>query len=328
MNNKIKGLCLAGLSAALIGCGNGEEPAGDAREWPHDSLTIIVPFDAGGSVDTLARGINEHLPNHLDVRVEVENRPGASTQIGTAQFLNSPDDGTYAFAGTQLYYSSTVLLQDADYEIDDLSMVNFEQFDPITITVPEDSPYQTFEQLVEAMQEEELSYSTIYGGTIHLTGVLLADRLDVQLNPVFYDGGGEMRNALLGGHVDFMIGNAAGDTAIADQVRVLAIAEEEEHELWPEAEPMNEVLEQYDAEVPYIGSYRYLSMHKSFKEENPELFQELTEAYEEMFQSEEYQELLDDLGTAPVSEIMGADESDQTNRELHELMEEYEEEMQ
>lgn len=298
-------------------------------EWPHDEVTFIVPFDAGGSVDGMARGIARYFEEELGARITIDNRPGASAQIGATQFMNAPDDGSVFFVGTQLYLSANIVLQDAGFGIEDFSMVNFEQFDPITITVHKNSPYETFDDLIEDIKANPggISYSTIFGGPLHLTGVLLEDVLDLELNPVFYDGGGEMRNALLGEHVDFMIGNANGDTAIADQVRVLAVASEEQMELWPDAAPINEALSGYDTEVPYVGSARFIAAHTTFKENNPELFEFFTNAYENVFNSDEYQDYLAETGADVVSEFRGPEASDALNLDLHDLMLQYQDDL-
>ena len=297
---------------------------GDVK-WPHKSTTLILPFDAGGSLDSMMRVLAKELEKELDTKIKIDNRPGAATQVGTTAFVKGKDDGSVLFGGTQLYLSASILLQDADYDIDDLAMVNIEQFDPITITVHKDSPYETFEDLIEdaIANPGKLSYSTVHGGPLHLTGVLLEEKLDTSFKEVFYDGGGEMRNALLGEHVDFMIGNALGDKAIADNARVLAIASEVPIELWPDATPINEVLSKYDAEVPLVGSVRYLATHASFKEENPELFELLTKAYEKVFKSEEYQDYLKENNAEEFSAFRGPEESDKLNLELHNLLDEY-----
>ena len=229
------------------------------------------------------------------------------------------------FGGTQLYLSASILLQDADYNIDDFAMVNIEQFDPVTITVHKNSPYETLEELIEDAKENpgKLSYSTVHGGPLHLTGVLLEEKLDTKFKPVFYDGGGEMRNALLGEHVDFMIGNALGDSAIEDNVRVLAVETEDKMELWPDAEPINDVLEKYDTEVPLIGSVRFLATHASFKEKHPEEFEMLVDAYKNVFESDDYQAFIKDNNAEEVSEFRGPEESDKLNHELHDLLDEY-----
>lgn len=320
----------------IAACGNdnsGSEGDTDSGEesiaWPHNNTTFILPFGAGGSLDTWMRNLSPYLEEELDTRISIDNREGAATQTGTTVFHEGPNDGSYLFAGTQLYFSATMVLQDADYDIDDFAMVNIEQFDPITITVPKDSKYETFEDLIEDIKENpgQISYSTVSGGPLHLTGVLLEDKLDIELNPVFYDGGSEMRNALLGDHVDFMIGNSNGDTAIEENVRVLATATDEVSEIWPDAEPINDALEQYDAEIPHVGSVRFIATHASFKEENPELFEELVTSYKNAYNAEDYQTHLKESGADLVSDFRGPEESDELNQELHDLIVEYEDEL-
>ncbi|WP_059104273.1 tripartite tricarboxylate transporter substrate binding protein [Shouchella shacheensis] len=320
----------------LTACGSdSQEEAvgenGEMTEWPHDEITLIIPFDAGGSVDVMARGMAPYLEDELGVDVRIENHPGASAQIGASQFINSPDDGSVFFVGTQLYLSANIALQGADFSIDDFAMVNYEQFDPITITVHEDSPHETLDDLIEDIENNpgEISYTTIYGGALHLTGVLLEDVLDIELSPVFYDGGGEMRNALLGQHADFMIGNANGDLAIGDQARVLAVASEDEEilNIYEGTESLNGLLDDRGVEIPDIGSARFIAAHSSMKETNPELFDYFAEAYERMFESEAYQSHLDDQGADVVSSFIGPEESDAMNLELHELVLQYESEL-
>lgn len=312
----------------LVGCSSdsgSNETDKNVDEWPHKNTTLILPFDAGGSLDSMMRVIAKELEKELDTNIQIDNRPGAATEVGTTQFVNQKDDGSVLFGGTQLYLSASILLQDADYDIDDFSMVNIEQFDPITITVHENSPYESLDDLIEDIKENpgEITYSTVHGGPLHLTGVLLEEKLDISLKPVFYDGGGEMRNALLGEHVDFMIGNALGDSAIEDNARVLAVASEEKMDLWPDAEPINDVLAEYGEEIPLVGSVRFLATHSEFKENNPELFKMLTDAYENVFESDTYQEYLKDNNAEEVSEFRGPEESDELNASLHDLLDEY-----
>lgn len=317
------------LSVALFGCGSKESGSKESEEtpskWPHKKTTLILPFDAGGSLDTMMRVLAKNLEKELDTKITIDNRPGAATQVGTTLFQKSKDDGSVLFGGTQLYLSASILLQDADYSIDDFSMVNIEQFDPITITVPKDSPYKTFKDLIEDAKANpgKLSYSTVHGGPLHLSGVLLEDKLGIKFNPVFYDGGGEMRNALLGGHVDFMIGNALGDNAIADNVRVLAVGTEEAIELWPGSVAINDALKEYNEEVPKVGSVRFLATQASFKEKHPELFDMLTEAYKKVYESEEYQQYIEETNAQVVSEYRGPEESDELNHSLHDLLADY-----
>ncbi|GAA0355706.1 tripartite tricarboxylate transporter substrate binding protein [Bacillus horti] len=328
------------VSLTALGCASGSSSDGSQGDdsngekkaitkWPSDRVTMILPFDAGGSLDRMMRTLSQHLENELDTKITIDNRPGAATQVGTTMFMNSADDGSFFFGGTQLYLSASIILQTADYDIDDFAMVNIEQFDPVVITVHKDSPIQTFEQLIEMAKNNpgKLSYSTVSGGPLHLTGVLLEDALDIKLNPIFYDGGGEMRNALLGKHVDFMIGNALGDSAIADQVRVLAVSAEEKMDLWPDSPTINDELKEYSVEIPQVGSVRFIGVHRTFKEKHPELFNHLVDAYESVYYSDEYQQFIEESNAVEVSEFRGPEKSDTLNKELHELLMKYKDEM-
>ena len=64
-----------------------------AQEWPRRPLTILVPFDAGGSADRLARGFAQHMAKELGQPITVTDRAGAGGQIGTTWFLQQPPDG-------------------------------------------------------------------------------------------------------------------------------------------------------------------------------------------------------------------------------------------
>lgn len=326
-----KSAALVAIAAILIACGdnNQAETSAGASAWPHKNTKIIVPFNAGGSLDSMMRIIAPKLEKELGTKITIDNRPGAATQVGTTLFNRSKDDGSTLFAGTQLYLSASILLNNAEYSIDDFSVVNIEQFDPVTITVHKNSPYQTFDDLIEDVKNNpnKISYSTVHGGHLHLMGALLEDKLNISFNPVFYDGGGPMRNALLGEHVDFMIGNAHGDIAIADNARVLAVGSDNKliKDLWPDAPSLNEVLAPYGVQVPNVGSARYLATHASFKDKHEDLFQILTNAYKNVFESEEYQAFISESNAISVSEYRGPEASDELNKSLHEILDKYKE---
>ncbi len=54
-----------------------QQTSSEENSWPHDQITIVTPFDAGGSVDTMARGIAENLQREMGIRINVLNYPGA-----------------------------------------------------------------------------------------------------------------------------------------------------------------------------------------------------------------------------------------------------------
>src|SRR5438477_10297758 len=97
--------CSACLLIALI-FAVGAAPA-NSQEWPSRPVRIVVPFAAGGSGDTLARVVAQHLSSAFKQQFVVENRPGGGGIIGTQQFLAAAPDG-YTIGMTNLSTLSLV----------------------------------------------------------------------------------------------------------------------------------------------------------------------------------------------------------------------------
>lgn len=111
------------------------------REWPAKNLNMIVPFKAGGSLDASARLLAQYWEKELGVKVTVDNRGGASGQVGTTYFMGLPDDGYNIIMGAQIFYSSNIIYQQAAYSIDDIAVLNYLEIDPGCLSVTPDSPY-------------------------------------------------------------------------------------------------------------------------------------------------------------------------------------------
>src|SRR5262245_20258336 len=112
-------------AAALVGLGLAAAPGASAQTYPSRPVTILVPFDAGGSVDRLARGLAPYLSKQLGQPVTVENRPGAGGQVGTTWFLQQPDDGyTLMVSPATPYLPTNILVTRARYKLDDFTFIN------------------------------------------------------------------------------------------------------------------------------------------------------------------------------------------------------------
>lgn len=157
---------LAIMATCLSACGKTETqstPAVDdspeaaptetsSGKWEWGDITFVVPFSAGGGADTVARLLAEYWGQELGTNFIIDNRGGANTEIGTTYYVNeAPKDATAIYMGVQIYYSSCIQTQNADYDYDDVTVMNFVELDPCNIVVTKDSPYQTFEELNEAV---------------------------------------------------------------------------------------------------------------------------------------------------------------------------------
>lgn len=273
-----------------------------AQDWPDGPITIVVPFDAGGSADRMARTLAEPLQEELGQPVTVENRPGGSGGLGATYVAQQPADGnTLLLMQATPYLANAILVGGAPVEWDDFSFLNAQWNDYAIVAVHEDSPYQTFEELVEAMREPgEVSSGIIYGNGGHLQTLLIMEALDIPADNVrfvTYDGGAPLRTALAGNQVDFEVLAAQGANAIIDDLRVLAVVNDSNPDDM-DAPLMNEVLGDMGVDpLPIIGgNVSGLLVHSDLETQYPDRYQTLVDAYEAVVTSDEYKAAAEEAG--------------------------------
>ena len=299
--------------------------AAHAADWPGRKITLIVPYSAGGSADRVARNIAPYLEKELDTSIVVENRPGASSQIGTSMFLARPADANTLLLNAQPYFSASIVLQNAPYSVDDLEILNVHNVGNISITVKADSPYESFADLNDAIiaNPGQISMGTVRGGASHLLALLLQDKLGWDDRIVTYDSGAPVRTAVLGGQIDSSTNGAVSDAAMKPEVRSLALSTSNGISAFPDAPYINDVLAGYGVEVPEIGDVRFLAVKAGTKEAYPERYQALLDAYEAVMNNPDYQALLEEQGAAEETAFRGPEESTEIVKDMDELMQSY-----
>ena len=216
-------LLVAVLVFGLVACGNNEpetppspepvptetpdvpeEPPVEEVNFPTRDISAIVPWGAGGGTDLTVRNLLVDMEAELGVNVPVLNTPGASGSVGMQEAFNAALDG-YTILGTSMSSLATVRVMGlAEIGHDEWYAWNA-AFTPNVIAVPADSPFETLEELVEAMQA---SPDTITVGTAgvgssgHLGAVVFAQGVDATFSHIPYEGGNPAIIATLGGEVD------------------------------------------------------------------------------------------------------------------------------
>lgn len=175
-------------------------------------VTLLVPFPAGGSVDAVARQVQQGLQERLKTNVIVENKPGASGSTGAAQVARSAPDGrTWLFVFDT--HAVNPFLQKLPFDsVKDLAPVMLIGTAPNVLATNPSKPFRSLSDIVAAAKEKPgaITYATIGAGSVgHLTMVRLSKLLGISLNHVPYRGGGPAMNDALAGHVDLIIGSAA-----------------------------------------------------------------------------------------------------------------------
>jgi tripartite-type tricarboxylate transporter receptor subunit TctC len=314
-------VALVGLALSAAGSG-----AGAAAAFPERSITIIVPFAAGGSVDRMTRGLTPFWEKKLGAQIQVRNVEGAGGITGIRTFLAAPDDGYTLLLGTDPYLSTGVF-RGGGYKITDFHFVNIQQFDPATLVVRKDSPYKTLDDLINAAKTKprEVSWGTAVGGAPHILGSMLFEQLKADVRFVPYQSGGPARLAVLGGHIDAMGGTVAGDmAAMGDQGHLLAVAAPKRFPAAPDVPTFDEALSKYGVKVPLLGSIRFLAVHASLPAKQPERFKKLVDSYRATLESPEYKEYLVKAGEESVTQLLTPEEATRQFRQTFETMQQFE----
>ncbi|SDT87944.1 tripartite tricarboxylate transporter substrate binding protein [Stappia sp. ES.058] len=285
-------LGLAAAALFTLGLGTGTVQA--AEGWPKGPITIIVPFNAGGSADRMARTLADPMSKELGVPVVVENRPGGAGGLGATYLIQQPADGnTLLLMQATPYLANAILVGGAPVKWEDFSLLNAQWNDYAIWAVHNDSPYETFDQLVEAMKEPgTVSSGIIYGNGGHLQTILAMNALDIPVENVrfvTYDGGAPLRTALAGNQVDFEVLAARGAASIMDSLKVLAIVNDNDPDSMG-APLLNDALVALGAEKQPIigGNISGLIVPSALKDEHPDRYEALLDAYKKVVTSDAY----------------------------------------
>jgi len=215
-----------------------------AQSYPSRDITFIVPYAPGGSTDPISRQFAGQLAKELNVTINVENKPGGSATIGTGQVIRSKPDGytigltsNSVLAYQPLVNKTLTWKSPEDYQ----SIVSLVDL-PAIITVKADSPYKTFEDLLNAARKNPGKIRVAVSG-YRTSPDLVIQELNkvakIRLATVPFTGGGaEALVALLGGRVEAVSGYAPTVRAhvAAGTVRVLASFSKEKYATFPDAE--------------------------------------------------------------------------------------------
>jgi len=178
--------------------------AGHAQDYPAKPIRIVVPFAPGGVADNSARVVADPLAQRLGQQVIVENRPGASGNIGTQQVAQSAADGHTLLLG----FDGTMVIN--PHVFPKTGFDTLKDFAPVTklgdatlILVAHPSlPARTLQEMIALAKTRPLAYGTSgTGGTPHLAGELLKQRTGAQLEHVPYKGGGPAVTDVVGGQI-------------------------------------------------------------------------------------------------------------------------------
>jgi tripartite-type tricarboxylate transporter receptor subunit TctC len=200
-----------------------------AAGYPDRPLKMIVPFNAGGNVDAVARLVGARMAQTLGQPVIVDNRAGAGGSLGAEVVAHSAPDGYTLLAGSNGPLTINPFLQ-AKLRYDplkDLAPITLAGFVPHVMLVNNALPAKTVQELVELSKKQAVSVATSgIGSATHLTLERFKFQSGARLEHIPYRGGNSPISDLLGGslHAAMMELSTALPLHRGGKVRILAVA--------------------------------------------------------------------------------------------------------
>jgi tripartite-type tricarboxylate transporter receptor subunit TctC len=220
-------LAAGAIAAACLGLAPLPATAQDA--WPARPIRLVVPFTPGGVTDTSARVVAEFLGRRLGQNVVVDNKPGASGNIGMALVKEAPADGytlALAFDGTMVINPHVFAKLPFD-TLKDFSPIGKIGNATLILVANPNAPVKSLAELIAVSKTTPggLSFGTSgTGGTPHIAGELLKMRTGANLTHVPYKGGGQALTDVVGGSIPLVYTAVAGAHGFVKSGKLNALA--------------------------------------------------------------------------------------------------------
>ncbi|WPB57403.1 tripartite tricarboxylate transporter substrate binding protein [Xylophilus sp. GOD-11R] len=186
-------------------------PALAQGSYPDKLIRLVVPFAAGGAVDTVGRSVAEKLGTQMGQPVIVDNKPGANANIGTDNVAKAPADGYTLLVAANGVVTNNTLYQNLSFNgLKDFAPVSRLGYAPLVLVTAASAPYQSVQQLIAAARAKpgDMTYGSAGNGSSgHLAGALLASVGKFDALHVAYKGGSPALIDLIAGRVSFMLLN-------------------------------------------------------------------------------------------------------------------------
>jgi tripartite-type tricarboxylate transporter receptor subunit TctC len=210
-----------------------------AQEFPNKPIRIVVPYSPGGGTDAVARMMAQRLSITLGQSVVVENKPGASANIGSEFVARAPADGYTILVTAPNFTTSEALFDKLSWRFDDfIPVIHLVRYANVLVSAP-DSKMATVPEMVARAKAAPgmMTYGSAgTGSNSHLAMELLKQRVGINPEHVPYKGSGPLKTDLLGNHLLLGVDGLGGMIELIKngQVKALAVLAPRRTPLWPD----------------------------------------------------------------------------------------------
>jgi tripartite-type tricarboxylate transporter receptor subunit TctC len=248
---------LKALACAVIAvCAVTVAPINARAAWPERTVTLVVPYSAGGVTDVLARLTAERLQAALKQTVIVQNDVGAGGIIGTANVAHAKPDGYTLFFGPIALLTLSPLTTKVNYNPDkDFEPVSVVASTAFVVTVNEAFPAKTLAEFIAEVKKKPggYSYASAGGGSItQVASLLFLKSAGLQMTHVPYRGVGPAFTDLIAGNVQMLSATPVELTPYAGskKVRPLGISSKQRSRHLPDVPTISETVPS-----PFVATY-------------------------------------------------------------------------
>lgn len=221
--NWIKRLSL-GIVLATVGIA----ATANAENYPDKPVKLVVPFPPGGGTDIVARALAQQLTADLKQTVIVENRSGASGNIGAASVARAKADGYTLMMTAAPFAIAPALFKELSFHpVKDFTAITEIATVPLLIVTRADSPLDTIADLIEAAKKNEadVTYATFgVGSPPHLMGEKIQQVANIKMRQIPYKGGQAALTEIVSGQVTVGILDVVSMMPLVKSGRLKALA--------------------------------------------------------------------------------------------------------
>jgi tripartite-type tricarboxylate transporter receptor subunit TctC len=304
-NQVIKVIAVALVLASAAGCsrasGSGSSQGGaaavSADKFPERPITLMVAQSAGGATESGARIWQAYVEKELGVPLNFEFHPGANGQVGLTVISRARSDGYTLGLSDIIALSNSIILQDPEYKVEDFVFIANYQNDPGILMAHKDEPYNTLSELIayaKTKPPESLTIGVPAMNDVNVIGIReLEEATGVKFNIVSFNGGGKARTAPAGHQIELGGFMYYGSTTIKEETKILGVNVAKT--TIPELQGVQTFNDVAGKTLDDIYSINQIMAPAAFKQQYPERYKYIVDAFRRAFSSQEFLEALDKM---------------------------------
>jgi tripartite-type tricarboxylate transporter receptor subunit TctC len=271
--------------------------------WPDKTITVVVPWPAGGPSDIAARPVSKGLSQAFKQATVIDNRPGASGNIGTNLVAKAPPDGyTLLITASGPITINKHLYKNMPFDPQkDLQPITNLLLVPQVLVVNPSLPVNNLQELIAYIKTQKGDFqwaSAGNGTTQHMTGALFQNRTGLSMNHIPYKGSAPAITDVVGGHVPMLIDSTIAVVPMIKAGKVKAIAVSGKHR----ASNLPQVPTFEEAGLPGFESYAWYGLFTTAGTPK-EVITQLNQVTVGYMKSPEFKRVISETG----SEFVGSD---------------------